>query len=60
MKYILPTLPFGEENNYREEIIPPPQEPREDDSIINRMSVGESYNTPDFSNVSIDEDDELF
>lgn len=53
-------LPFGEENNYREEIIPPPKEPREDDGIINRMSVGESYNTPDFSNVSIDEDDELF
>lgn len=54
------TLPFGEENNHREEIISPPEEPREDDGIINRMSVGESYNTPDFSNVSIDEDDELF
>lgn len=54
------TLPFEEENNYREEIIPPPEGPREDDGIINRMSVGENYNTPDFSNVSIDEDDELF
>ena len=53
-------LPFEEENNYKEEIIPPPEEPREDDGIINRMSVGESYNTPDFSNVRIDEDDELF